>query len=54
MRRFGTARGKLNAANLTGTLVLAGIIGGAFQSWAVFWIAWLALLACAVLSRDIR
>jgi hypothetical protein len=49
-----TARNKLNVAYFLGSLVLAAVLGGATGSWAVFWLALLALLIASVVTRDIR
>ncbi len=49
-----TAKNKLNAASLLGSLVLAAVLSGASGSWAVFWLALVALLIVSVLTKDIR
>jgi hypothetical protein len=49
-----SAKRKLNAAHLLGTLVLAGLLGGLTGSWLVFGIALLGLLIACYLAGDIR
>lgn len=48
------ARVKLNAANAIGSLLVAGLVGGIAQSWAVFAFCALALLTSAFVAGDIR
>lgn len=49
-----SARHKLNKVHILGTIGLAAILGGAAQSWTIFVIAALVLVAVAIFSRDIR
>jgi hypothetical protein len=44
----------LNAANLLGALLIAGLVGGMAGSWAAFGLALLALLVAAYHAGDIR
>jgi hypothetical protein len=45
---------KLNQANILGCFLLAGLIGGATQSWGVFVITLAVLLLTAFHAGDIR
>src|SRR5262245_14716028 len=47
-----SAKHKLNAANFVGALVVAGVIGGACQSWLVFVVALAGLLVASVIAGD--
>jgi hypothetical protein len=49
-----SARNKLNAAYFCGSLLLAGGIGLATQSWQVFAVALAGLLVVNLLAGDIR
>jgi len=49
-----SAKHKLNAANWVGAVLVAGLIGGAAGSWAVFLVAVAVLLASGWQSGDIR
>ncbi|TWT59627.1 hypothetical protein [Rubinisphaera italica] len=49
-----SARHKLNAAYLHGSLVIAGIIGAASQSYLVFGITFAVLLIGNIQCGDIR
>ena len=48
------ARQKLNASYGTGSLLVAGIIGGLFGSWPVFFVALAAMLALNLFAGEIR
>ena len=48
------ARHKLNASAIHGALLVAGVVALLFQSWAVFWLLVIVLLATAFMSGDIR
>lgn len=48
------ARQKLNAASITGNVLLASLIGAVSGSWVVFVAAALILLGVALISGDIR
>lgn len=47
-------RKKLNAANVNGALLVAGIIGSLTGSWVIFGVALAGLLISGVLGGDIR
>lgn len=49
-----SARHKLNAAYIHGSLLIAGLIGAATESWNVFVLAASILTATSVLSGEIR
>jgi hypothetical protein len=49
-----SARSKLNAAYINGSLILAGVAGVVMQSFGVFLLALIALLIGNLLSGDIR
>jgi len=49
-----SARKKLNAANLLGALVIAGLVGMVTNSGAAFLTAFFALVLASVMVRDIR
>lgn len=49
-----SARHKLNQANVNGTLVIAGVVGAATESWTLFVILVAILVALSVHSGDIR
>ena len=42
------ARHKLNASAIHGVLLVAGVVALLFQSWAVFWLLVIVLLATAL------
>lgn len=48
------ARTKLNAAYFTGSLIVAGLVGGVTQSWPVFLVALAAMLASNLCMGEIR
>ena len=48
------ARNKLNVADINGCLVLAALVGMMAESWAVFVLAFAALVAGGIASGDIR
>ena len=48
------ARQRLNSMYLTGVLVIAAIVGGAANSWAVFLVVSGILTATAIHGGDIR
>jgi len=48
------ARQKLNLIHVSGALLLAAILGGLLQSWAIFLITSAILIADAVYGGDIR
>ena len=48
------AREKLNAAYISGSLVLAALVGAMTESWTVFFMTAVILLALNVHSGDIR
>ena len=48
------ARKKLNEANINGALVFAGIIAAIAESWTVFIVTLLILIALSVHSGGIR
>jgi hypothetical protein len=48
------ARNKLNSAYMSGSLVVAGVIGWLAGSWAMFGIALAVLLTMNVLGGNIR
>ncbi len=48
------ARNKINAAQLTGSAVIAGVVGGVAGSWVVFGVALGILLAAGFVGGDIR
>ncbi len=48
------AKQKLNAANLLGCLLVAGLVGGMTSSLMVFVLAFSGLLIVNVVSGDIR
>jgi hypothetical protein len=49
-----SAKHKLNAAHFQGALLVAGLAGALTDSWAVFVIALVALLAAAYHAGDVR
>ena len=49
-----SAKHKLNSANFTGILLVAGLLGGVTGSWGVFWIAAISLSVAAYHAGDIR
>jgi hypothetical protein len=49
-----TARHKLNSAHFLGCLLIAGVVGGITDSWTVFLIAAIVLVALSINSGDIR
>ena len=48
------AKNKLNAGYINGALGVAGLIAFFAQSWTVFAVAMVALLATSLLAGDIR
>lgn len=48
------ARTKLNAAYFTGSLIVAGLVGGVTQSWPVFLVALATMLVSNLCLREIR
>jgi len=48
------ARNKLNVATVNGCLLLAALVGMMTESWAVFLLAFAALVAGGITSGDIR
>lgn len=48
------AKQDLNEIYLTGSVVLAAIIGGLAQSWPVFFVALAIILAISVFTTKIR
>ena len=48
------AKNKLNASYINGVLIVAGVIAFVTQSWTVFAVAMVALLATSFLAGDIR
>jgi hypothetical protein len=48
------AKNKLNAAAINGSLIFAGVIGIATESWGIFLIAFLIFLATSFIAGDIR
>jgi hypothetical protein len=48
------ARHKLNSAYFMGSILLAGVMGGLTQSWAVFFVALVVLVACNLAAGEIR
>ena len=48
------ARQKLNEASVFGSIVVAGVIGFATDSWTIFAIATAVLLIAVVYNGDIR
>ena len=49
-----SARHKLNQGYVQGSLIIAGVIGAACESWTVFWIAALILVGLSVHSGEVR
>ena len=49
-----SARRKLNQAYFTGSLCLAGLAGWLMESWLIFLLALLLLLAGNLYAREIR
>ena len=49
-----TARHKLNTASVNGALLIAGLVGFLSQSWLVFGIAAVILIAGAMHNGDVR
>ncbi len=49
-----SARNKLNVAHTNGCLVIAAFVGMMTESWAVFLLAFAALMIGGVASGDIR
>jgi hypothetical protein len=49
-----SARLKLNRAYFVGSLWLAGVVGGLTQSWLIFVLGLLALLAANLYAGEIR
>jgi len=55
MRKQSTsAKHKLNSANVTGAVVVAGLAAAVVGSWPVFWLVVIFLVVTAVHSGDIR
>jgi hypothetical protein len=48
------AKNKLNAAAVNGSLIFAGVMGIATESWGIFLVAFLIFLATSVIAGDIR
>lgn len=48
------ARQKLNAANINGCLVIAGVFGAAAGSWLVFFILLVVFVGLAIHQGSIR
>jgi len=48
------ARQRLNSLYLIVALIVAALIGGALQSWGVFWLVLIVLIAIFVHGGDIR
>jgi len=48
------ARTKLNSVYLTGSLVIAGVLGAVSQSWTAFVVAAVVLIACSIHDGGIR
>ena len=48
------ARGKLNQAYMTGSLILAAFIGLVFNSWTAFGVAFAAVVVLNVIGGNIR
>lgn len=48
------AKQKLNAHYMLGSVVTASLIGGAFASWPIFFVALTALVGASVAAGDIR
>ncbi len=48
------ARDKLNAAAIHGVLIVAGVVALFVQSWLIFWLLVVVLLATSVMAGDIR
>ena len=51
---MSSARHKLNAAYIHGSLIIAGLIGAIGQSWNVFILVAVVLTATSALSGEIR
>jgi hypothetical protein len=51
---LSSARHKLNAAYIHGSLIIAGLIGAIGQSWNVFILVAAVLTATSVLGGEIR
>ena len=51
---MSSARHKLNAAYIHGSLIIAGLIGAIGQSWNVFILVAVVLAATSALSGEIR
>ena len=49
-----TARHKLNVAFVNGALIVAGVVGLAFQSWLVFLVVAVVLVVGALYTGDVR
>ena len=48
------AKNKLNAAAVNGSLLFAGAIGLATESWGIFLVAFLIFLGTSFVAGDIR
>jgi hypothetical protein len=48
------ARQKLNSAYVAGSLIIAGVFGVAAQSWVVFIIVLILILAANLYERNLR
>ncbi len=48
------ARQKLNSINVSGAVFLAAVLGGVFESWAIFLITLTVLIAGAIYCGDVR
>jgi hypothetical protein len=49
-----SARHKLNVANVNGALIIAAFAGLVLESWLVFVVVAVVLIACAMHNGDIR
>lgn len=51
---MGNARHKLNIAYVNGCLFVSALFGLTAQSWLVFWITLLFMVACGIYGGEIR
>ena len=51
---MATARNKLNESYFMASIVISAFLGLVFQSWWVFWIAIIVLIAGSLHSGEIR
>ncbi len=49
-----SARTKLNVAFINGAVLLAAVAGGLMESWSVFFIALVVLVAISIFAGEIR